>query len=266
MVTAPALFTAQVMHSRLFPKKNIFGYGLYYLVLPLPAPAIKGLCNSFDPADIGPRDGSDPLPWVRAILDEKAIGAEVAHITLVTMPRVFGYVFNPVSFYFCFNQAHALIAVLCEVHNTFGEQHSYLCVNEDLTPITPQQWLSAEKLFHVSPFLERAGRYTFRFDVTQDRLGIWIDFYDAAQQRQLITSLTGSLEPLDKGSLQKAFWLHPLVPLKAIILIHWQALKLIVKGIRHLTKPEQKTPTVTTTKTSDPVQDHDPALQRVVKI
>ena len=265
MVNAPALFNAQVMHSRLFPKRNLFGYGLYYLVLPLPAPAIKGLCNSFDPSDVGARDGSDPLSWVRGILDAHEIGTDISDITLVTMPRVFGYVFNPASFYFCFDAARTLKAVLCEVHNTFGEQHSYLCRNEDRSPITADQWLTAAKIFHVSPFLEREGRYTFRFDLTEDRLGIWIDFYDAANHRQLVTSLTGTLAPLDPKSLSRAFWTHPLVPLKAIVLIHWQALKLIFKGIRHLSKPEQKTPTVTTTQSHLHTQDQGHDLAPVVK-
>lgn len=249
MVNEAQLFIADVMHSRIFPKKNSFGYGIYYLALPLPAPPLNGFLNSFDPADVGPRDGSDPLPWVQTILSDHGIAAQINHITLFTMPRVCGYVFNPVSFYFCFAHDKSLKAVLCEVHNTFGEQHSYLCMNEQSAPIMPDQWLVAEKLFHVSPFLERSGHYKFRFDLNQNKVGVFIDYYDETGSRQLATSLTGTLEPLTAQTLRRAFWSHPLVTLKAIGLIHWQALKLILKGIRHISKPEQKTPTITTTHT-----------------
>ena len=128
-----------------------------------------------------------------------------------------------------------------EVHNTFGEQHNYLCANPDHAPITADQWLEAEKVFHVSPFLNRHGDYKFRFDFTADSLGIWIDYYDADQQKQLVTSLTGTFMSLTSQALQRAFWRHPLVAVKAISLIHWQALKLLVRGIRFITKPEQFT-------------------------
>lgn len=241
MVITPQLYTARVAHKRLFPKANAFHYGIYYLVLPLPAAPIPGHFASFHKEDIGRRDGSDPTPWVKAILAEYGLDHKTRHITLVTMPRVLGYVFNPVSFYFCLDDKRALRAVLCEVHNTFGEQHNYLCANPDHAPITADQWLEAEKVFHVSPFLNRHGDYKFRFDFTADSLGIWIDYYDADQQKQLVTSLTGTFMPLTSQALQRAFWRHPLVAVKAISLIHWQALKLLVRGIRFITKPEQFT-------------------------
>lgn len=239
MVTKPSLFNAHVAHKRLFPKANAFHYGVYYLVLPLPAASIPGRLASFHKDDVGQRDGSDPTPWVRAILAEYGIEREIHHITLVTMPRVLGYVFNPVSFYFCADDQRVLRAVLCEVHNTFGEQHNYLCANPDHAPITADQWLEAEKVFHVSPFLNRRGDYKFRFDFSADALAIWIDYYDADQQKQLVTSLIGTFEPLTAQALRRAFWRHPLVAVKAVWLIHWQALKLLARGIRFISKPAQ---------------------------
>lgn len=239
MVTSPQLFSARVAHKRLFPKANAFHYGIYYLALTLPAAPVPGRWASFHKEDVGRRDGSDPTPWVRGILAEYGLDHKTQHIVLVTMPRVLGYVFNPVSFYFCMDEQRALRAVLCEVHNTFGEQHNYLCANPDHAPITADQWLEAEKVFHVSPFLHRHGDYKFRFDFTADALGIWIDYYAADQQKQLVTSLTGTFAPLTSHTLQRAFWRHPLVAVKAITLIHWQALKLLVRGIRFISKPEQ---------------------------
>ena len=239
MVIAPQLFTARVVHKRLFPKKTAFHYGIYYLALPLPAPPIPGRLASFHTNDVGTRDGRDPTPWVRSLLADYDLDNKTQNIILLTMPRVLGYVFNPVSFYLCLDNSGALRAVLCEVHNTFGEQHNYLCANPDHAPITADQWLEAEKVFHVSPFLERRGAYKFRFDIDVDTLGIWIDYYDHQQQKQLITSLTGTLAPLTSRALKQAFWQHPLVTVKAIVLIHWQALKLVMKRIGYHAKPVQ---------------------------
>lgn len=242
----PQLYSAKVMHKRFFPKENAFSYRLYYLFLPLPAAPLSGYLTSFHAKDVGNRDGSDPTPWVRNILAKYNLNQKTQTIILVTMPRVLGYVFNPVSFYLCLDEANLLRAVLYEAHNTFGEQHSYLCANSDHRPIGPDQWLEAEKVFHVSPFLERCGHYKFRFDLKVDKLGVWIDYYDAQQKKQLITSLMGTLEPLTPKALRQAFRRHPLVALKAIILIHWQALRLMMKGIGYITKPKAFLQKVTT--------------------
>lgn len=235
----PQIFTAKVMHKRLFPKENSFTYGVYYLALPLPAQAIPSRLTRFDASDLGYRDGSDPGAYAKSILSQYGLDQKTQHIILITMPRVLGYVFNPVSFYLCLDKDKHLKAVIAEVHNTFGEQHTYLCANKDHTPIDADDWLEAEKLFHVSPFLERSGHYRFRFSLKNDKLGIWIDYFDKEKNKQLLTSLTGSLTPLSSASLRKAFWSHPLVTLKTILLIHWQALKLVSKRIRYIPKPEQ---------------------------
>lgn len=248
MVISPQLFTAKVMHKRLFPKENAFHYGVYYLALPLPSPPVSSLFAKFEPRDLGLRDGSDPTPWVRSILNDYGLDERTENIILVTMPRILGYVFNPVSFYLCLDNDRNLKAVLCEVHNTFGEQHSYLCANSDHSPIHGDQWLEAEKVFHVSPFLPRTGSYKFRFDLQTDKLGIWIDYYDADQNKQLLTSLIGTFSPLTAQSLRHAFWKHPLVGLKAITLIHWQALKIVAKGIKYITRPQQNNQRISVTR------------------
>ncbi|MBP7253216.1 MAG: DUF1365 domain-containing protein [Alphaproteobacteria bacterium] len=247
MVETPQLLMARVMHKRLLPKIHAFAYQVYYLMLPLPAAPVKGWLASFHARDLGQRDGSDPLPWLRNILEPYGLNTVCTNILLVTMPRVLGYVFNPVSFYLCRDSREDLRAVVCEVHNTFGEQHTYLCANPDHSPITSQQWLEADKVFHVSPFLERTGKYRFRFALHEQRIGIWIDFYDAQQNKQLITALLGDFSPLTEQSLRRAFWRHPLVTLKAITLIHWQAVRLVLKGIRYIALPKQLEPKITAT-------------------
>lgn len=245
-VVEPKLYTAKVMHKRLFPKVNAFTYGIYYIALPLSKISeIKIARNKFSPIsfydkDHGAKDGSDLENWARGILQKYNIDKADGDITLVCMPRIFGYVFNPVSFWLCHDTEQNLRAVICEVNNTFGETHSYLCVHEDQRVINDTDTLKAKKIFHVSPFLEREGHYEFRFNIKDDKYGIWIDFFDKDNNKKLITSLMGTLAPLTQANMRKAFWRYPLITFKAIWLIHWQALKLISKGIKYVKKPKQK--------------------------
>ena len=249
MALSPKILLGNVMHSRVFPRRNQFSYGIYYLSCPLSqistlADGFKFGVNhpallSFYDRDHGPCDGRPLLPWIRSILDDNKITQADGEIVLVTMPRVMGYVFNPVSFWICYDRSEQIRAVLCEVHNTFGERHSYLCIAEDGDVIRPDTWLDAEKLFHVSPFLKREGRYRFRFDFQSDKMGVWIDFHDGTTKRQLLTALTGRLELYTPATRRRAFWFHPLVTFKAIILIHWQAIKLLLKGQKYVPKPDQ---------------------------
>lgn len=249
----PAMLFGKVMHARLFPKQNKFRYGIYYLSLPLskintvPITYNRFSALSFYDRDHGECDGSALEPWARRILDNYGINTANGEITLICMPRIFGYVFNPVSFWLCRDQKGNLRAVICEVHNTFGERHIYLCAHPDGKIITKQHTLKGEKLFHVSPFLERDGHYKFRFNTQDDNFGAWIDFYDASGNKKLITSLIGKTELMDTKSLRKAFWAYPLVTFKTILLIHWQAFKITAKNIRYIAKPIQKKEKVSAT-------------------
>ena len=257
------------MHKRLFPKVNSFTYSVYYLALPL-SNLIGGLSFreivkrretnkfqenaddffqnlpynkfgvlSFFDKDYGSKDGKNLNKWARKILKKYDLNDITNEIMLISMPRVLGYVFNPVCFWICLDKERNIRAVLCEVNNTFGETHKYLCAHNKGQPIKPEEQLEAKKIFHVSPFLKREGHYKFRFSLDENKLGIWIDFYNAEGKKQLITSLVGQLHPLTKSSLSKVFWKHPLVTLKTIFLIHWQALKLISKGVKYIPKPTQ---------------------------
>lgn len=246
---SPQIMTGKVMHGRLFPKRNSFTYGIYYLALPLralssdsPLAHNRPAALSFYDRDHGLCDGSDLTSWAGAILRDYGLEdlQDDGDITLVCMPRVLGYVFNPVSFWLCRDKGGNLRAVLCEVHNTFGERHTYICAHEDHRPIKPDDILKGEKTFHVSPLLKREGHYTFRFDISDEAFRVWIDFFDGEGEKQLVTSLMGKLKPMTQSSLRAAFWSHPLVTFKAIFLIHWQALKLLSKGIKYISKPAQK--------------------------
>ncbi len=252
----PQILFGDVMHRRLFPKINAFNYRIYYLALPLSQiQTVRSLkINKFAPLsfytkDHGDKNADDLNQWPRDILKKYNVTKANGDIILICMPRIMGYVFNPISYWLCLDTQHNLRAVICEVNNTFGQSHSYLCVHEDESIITPQDQMTAQKNFHVSPFLKREGHYQFRFDwrafADQDgkkpRFGSWIDYYAASGEKQLVTSLIGRFDPLDKKNLKRAFWCYPLVTFKAITLIHWQALKLIAKGIKYVPKPPQKT-------------------------
>lgn len=245
----PQLFHGKVMHRRLSPRENLFTYGIYYVSLPL-SRLHEAECgrwftlnrlgiNSFYDKDHGPRDGGDLLLWMRQILSDHDAGDINGEIVLLTMPRTFGYGFNPVSFWLCHDNNNILKAVLCEVSNTFGEMHNYLCMHPDQREILPGDIFESDKVFHVSPFLKREGRYIFRFTSTKENFGAWIDHEEVPGQKKLVTTLTGHFSPWEKGGLKALTLRYPLVSLRAIILIHWQALKLVSKGIRYIPKPEQ---------------------------
>lgn len=254
----PQILNAKVMHRRLFPKANEFIYGMYYLALPLSrlstladgwrmgvdAPGIV----SFHTKDHGGRDGGDLRIWIDNILKKLNINGVEGEVILVCLPRILGYVFNPVSFWLCHDKAGNLRAVLCEVNNTFGENHNYVCVPENGEIIGPGIKMETMKVFHVSPFMPRDGHYDFRFSVTDKGLGVWIDYYDKNGNKQLLTSVTGTFQPMNRQSLRNAFWAHPLVTFKTIGLIHWQAVKLWVKGVKYVPKPAQLDTRLTRTK------------------
>jgi DUF1365 family protein len=254
MGVSSQILTAKVMHKRLHPKINAFVYRIFYICIPdkgestLPIALNKPGIMSFYYKDHGHKDGSNPFDWAKEILVKHGLKTACNDIRLIAMPRILGYVFNPVSFWLCHNKEGEMIAVICEVNNTFGETHSYICAHKNHDEIKRNDVIEGQKLFHVSPFLKREGTYKFRFDVKNDKLGIFIDFYDEKKKKTLVTSLIGNLSDFNKKNINKAFYTHPLVTLKAIYLIHYQALKLIIKGIKYIKKPkqlEEKTSTAT---------------------
>jgi DUF1365 family protein len=181
-------------------------------------------------------DGGDPLAWIRGVLTREGIHAADGEVVLQTFPRVLGYVFNPVSFWFCHDRAGALRAVLAVVNNTFGERHSYLLAHPDGRPIRSGETLAARKVFHVSPFCTVSGGYRFRFLEQGDRHIARIDYADDAGPL-LLTSLAGRRAPLSSTAILRAVLRHPLMTLGVIARIHWQALKLWAKRVPFHAKP-----------------------------
>jgi len=245
MALKNALLIADVAHARQVPKKNAFRYGVYYLCFALKDKARLALsCLSlgrFNLFGFYDHDHGDktmtPESWIQKALAEWGLKEADGDVVLLTMPRVLGYVFNPVSFWFCLDKQGNLRAVLSEVTNTFKDRHCYISFHDDHRPISRDDWLGAEKIFYVSPFLPVEGSYQFRFAYGEEKLGVWINYYQG-ETLMLTTSLTGKRIGLTSANLIKCFFRYPLVTLKVITLIHYQALKIVCKGIRHYTHPK----------------------------
>ncbi len=243
----PLLGFGQVRHARLKPARNTFSYPTYFLMLPLRAMQQHGsgalahnrraLLSFFD-RDHG--DGrANALSWIDELLQREGVEDALGEVWLHTYPRVLGYTFKPVSFWYCHTASGCLRAIVVEVNNTFGERHCYL-----LDQPRYGQELTADKVFHVSPFCTLEGTYRFRFMRTTPTLhaGIAktvarIDYDDAAGPL-LQTSVSGTLEPVTHGALQKALWRYPAMTIGVVARIHWQAFKLWRKRVPFITKPK----------------------------
>lgn len=253
MALARALLVADVVHQRLTPKRHRLSYKVYYLCLPVGALASAAnrifSINRFNLFSFRERDhgfgGQGSEAWALGVLEQHGLATYGdGTIELVTMPRLFGYGFNPVSFWFCRDREGALRAVIAEVNNTFAERHAYLLAHENAAPITDQQWLESRKIFHVSPFLEVKGSYRFRFHDGAERTGVWIDYYGEDGDLVLRTSLVGRRHTLAARSLLACFFRYPLVTFKVIGMIHVHALRMVAKGFTYYRKPPLTAPEV----------------------
>ena len=244
MTTVSLIGFGQVRHMRLKPAKNAFAYPNYFLMLPMrsmqasPVQALahnrSGLLSFFD-CDHG--DGrANAVSWIDELLKSEGVEDAQGEIWLHTYPRVLGFTFKPVSFWYCHAADGALRAIVVEVNNTFGERHCYLLDR-------PQygQELTADKVFHVSPFCTLEGSYRFRFMRSHhdgiEKTVARID-YDDASGPLIETSVSGTLEPLTKASIRKALLRYPAMTFGVIARIHWQALKLWLKRVPFVPKPK----------------------------
>lgn len=245
-VLDPAACFGAVMHERHVGTRNRFIYPTAFLRLPLgrlddirvPLLGIERRnVFAFHLRDHGRRDGSALLPWLRSILETHGVlpvcdGEVVIH----TMPRIFGYVFNPVSFWFCHDAGGALRVVLAEVSNTFGERHNYLVRHDDLRAIVAGDELRATKVFHVSPFFPVQGEYRFRFEGRGAVHAVAIDYWDGGVC-QLSTRVSGRAEPLSGAAMSKWLLRYPFMTLGVVARIHWQALRLALRRVSFYRKP-----------------------------
>lgn len=254
-----ALYECSVMHHRLAPKVHRFQYEVFYLWLDLDEiDALSAQLSffkrnrsalfSFFDDDHIVKDGRDVKGNVLQILREQQVDtAPITSIRMLTFPRVLGYIFNPVCFYYCFDAAGAPLCAVVEVTNTFREQKPY--VVRDLQPNGTLR-LTTPKHFYVSPFFGLELRFDFKLRVPGEHLEIHIDDHDG-DDRVLLTSLSGKKRELDDSALLACAVKYPLLTLRVIFLIHWHALRLWLKKLpvyrkaadphlqRHLYRPHR---------------------------
>jgi DUF1365 family protein len=243
----PLIGTGQVRHTRLRPAPNRFAYPTYFLMLPMrslravPSAALPrnrfGLI-SFHDRDHG--DGrADALAWLDELLARERVADADGEVWLQCYPRVLGYAFKPVSFWYCHRRDGALAAVVVEVNNTFGERHCYLRAGDSLGY---GRELTAQTVFHVSPFCHVAGSYRFRYmrSAAGDRMARCLARIDHADDdgALLLTSVSGALGELNAASVRRAFFGVPLMSFGVIARIHWQALRVWLKRVPYVPKPE----------------------------
>lgn len=245
MELTPQILFGNAMHVRISPKHNNFSFKMYSLAFPLSKLTdLKIGHNKFAPIsfydyDHAYRDGTCPEAWVKDVLFSFGITKANGEIFVVCMPRVMGYSFNPFSFWLCHDKKGQLRAVLCEVHNLYDEHHTYVCVHDDQRMIQDDDVLKGRKIFYVTSHLPVEGHYDFQFKRKNGKFTVHIDHYSAIGKKKLVTTLKGELQPMTKDNLRKAFWGYPLITLKAILYMHWQALRLMLKGVEQAPKPEK---------------------------
>jgi DUF1365 family protein len=241
-VNRPLIGFGVVRHTRLRPVLHAFAYPTFFLLLPMrslhrgaassPLAHNRAGALSFHDRDHG--DGrADALAWLDDLLQAEGVADADGEVWLHTYPRVLGYAFKPVSFWYCERTDGSLAAIVVEVNNTFGERHCYLLAGPE---VAFGRELRARKVFHVSPFCDVQGGYRFRFMRTADRTVARVD-HDDDQGPLLLTSVSGRLEALTPRSVRAAFFGTPLMTVGVVARIHWHALRLWAKRIPFFSKP-----------------------------
>lgn len=245
------LLRATVGHKRLWPKTNSFKYGVFYIKTPVSKKQPKTpKLFSFDRFNIlsirtkdhGFRDKK--MGWHDFIIS-KLTRANIKtqnddQYYLIAHPRVFGYAFNPISYWLVVSNENKLRAVLCEVHNTFKQTHNYLLTKEDGTPINPTDILLANKKLYVSPFNKIEGHYEFSFSYESGKFKSTINYFDDQGRHILNTYMGGEFEELPSRKVIGLLFSYPFMTIMVVARIHWQALKLYVKKVRGTLKYKPK--------------------------
>ncbi len=241
-----SLYVGEVMHRRSRPKAYEFVYRVFNIVLDIDRladpPARCRLFShnrfnlfSFHDRDHGPRDGSPLRPWIDKQLGAAGLGHAGADVRLLCMPRVLGYGFDPLSIWYCHDSNGDLRAVLYQVKNTFGDQHGYLLPAGD-EPSGPSDH-EFDKIFHVSPLIAMDARYRIRTTSPDETLAVLIRESDD-EGEFLVATLTGERREMTDAALIRQFLRVPFMSLKVIVAIHWQAIRLMLRGVKYTNRPE----------------------------
>ena len=244
------IYRGIVVHDRQRPKRHRLRYRVFSLLIDLEElPRLDrslrffgynrlALLSFFD-RDHGPGDGGPLRPWIEGLLAQVGIDMTGGRVLALCYPRILGYVFNPLTIFYCFDRHDDLTATVYEVSNTFGERHSYVVATRlDGNRLVPQE---CDKVFYVSPFMPMPCRYRFLGHPPGEKACAVIRQGD--QEGHLMTaSFRGSRLELSDRTLMRCFFSYPLMTLKVIGAIHWEALRLWLKKVpvhRHVPTPSQ---------------------------
>jgi hypothetical protein len=241
------IYRSQVMHRRLIAPLYRFVYRVFYLLLDVDR--IDALASglqlfshnrfnlvSFHDVDHGARERGMLRRWAESVLAADGVQLEGGRIRLLCLPRVLGFAFNPLALWYCEHRDGGLRAIIVEVRNTFGERHSYVLASAG-RPLAYEGPHAKEKCFHVSPFLDLVGRYEFRFAEPAERLRVLI--HETREGVPIMdATLAGERRALTDGALLASVIAMPWMTLKVVAGIHWEALKLWLRGAKFRKKPE----------------------------
>jgi len=252
---ASRLYPGQVMHRRRHPRAYRFRYSVFALLLDIDE--LDGLDQnrrlfsrnrfnliSFYDRDFGPCDGSNLRHWAEAKMGRAGLTPSGGPIRILCFPRVLGYGFNPMSAWFCHHPDDTIQAIILEVRNTFGEKHHYLIDAEQHPDFNwPRHW-SADKAFHVSPFIGPQAEYRFFIKPPTEQFLLrieerWQTGAEDSRKRapQMLATWSGRRRDLNDSGLLAMALKVPLQGIKIITLIHWHALKLWLRGVPFHSKP-----------------------------
>lgn len=242
-MSAPLWISGRTTHARKGAPSHAFSHAVDHVLIDPEAPGTGPALfarNRWNIAAVHDRDhGFAPLEgagWARDAARRMGFPeARTAPLRLLTAPRLLGAGFNPVSFWFFLAPSGRPRAVIAEVNNTYGDRHAYFCHLPGFTELSPADEFTAAKIFHVSPFQEVAGDYAFRFSLTATRVAIRITHRGPAGG--LVASLSGRLAPMTNRHILRALVRQPLAPVRTLALIHWQALRLWLKGAPFRPRP-----------------------------
>lgn len=244
--SASCLYFGEVVHQRFAPRRHRLRYRMFQGLFDLDElPSLgrklrlfshnRANVFSFYDSDHGDATGAALRPYVEDLLSRAGLAVDGGAITVLCMPRIFGFVFNPLSIFYCHGRDGGLIALLYEVNNTFGQRHSYLIPVEPSDCTIVRQ--TCTKNFYVSPFMDMEMIYRFKINFPGARLATSIDGSHAGGAPVIFASFTGVRRELSDGALLSAIVTYPLMTLGVVAAIHWEAVKLLAKGLRLRRRP-----------------------------
>jgi hypothetical protein len=248
-----SFFSNFVSHQRIIPLKNAFKYNVTSMLIEYKEinylnKNIKFFSYnkfnifSFYEVDHGYRDGRTLKEFVKDILKKNIIKYNNLSFKILCFPRIFGYVFNPLSIIFCYD-SNNLIAILYEVKNTSNEQHTY-CFASNNHALKSEYKHSCKKIFYVSPFIEMNTYYKFITKIPCEKLFILIEQFNQKNQKILVASQIGKKINFSSATIIKSFIKNPLMTIKVIMAIHYQAFKIMIKGGKYYSREKKPVDTV----------------------